>query len=133
SSKQLLSQLLTDFASGYVHKFGYSPFVKEVTDKAFELYPNSLNANMMNSNFLTVQFENAAHQISVNPRDNRDLQNIRFYPPIVAMLNETNAQYRKIDDLGYEYMSAQAYQKWLDDLMDAKQQQDNETIKQQFN
>ncbi|QTY27753.1 hypothetical protein [Flavobacterium sp. CS20] len=133
SSKQLLSQLLTDFASGYVHKFGYSPFVKEVTDKAFELYPNSLNANMMNSNFMTVQFENATHQIGVNPRDNRDLQNIRFYPPIVAMLNETNAQYRKIDDLGYEYMSAQAYQKWLDDLMDAKQQQDNETIKQQFN
>lgn len=133
SSKQLLSQLLTDFASGYVHKFGYSPFVKKVVGKALELNLNSLNANMMNSNFLTVQFENATKQIGVNPRDNRDLQNIRFYPPIVEMLNQTNNQYRKIDDLGYEYMSAQAYQKWLDDLMDAKQQQDNETIKQQFN
>lgn len=133
SSNQLLSQLITDFASGYVHKFGYSPFVKEVTDKALELNNNSINANMMNSNFLTVQFENAVKQIGVNPRDNKDLQNIRFYPPIVEMLNQTNAQYRKIDDLGYEYMSAQAYQKWLDDLMNAKQQQDNETIKQQFN
>ena len=133
SSNQLLSQLITDFASGYVHKFGYSPFVKEVTDKALELNNNSINANMMNSNFLTVQFENAVRQIGVNPRDNKDLQNIRFYPPIVEMLTQTNAQYRKIDDLGYEYMSAQAYQKWLDDLMDAKQQQDNETIKQQFN
>lgn len=133
SSKQLLSQLLTDFASGYVHKFGYSPLVKEVVDKGLELDPNSLNANMTNSNFLTAQFENATKQIGVNPRDNRDLQNIRFYLPIVEMLNQTNNQYRKIDDLGYEYMSAQAYQKWLDDLMDAKQQQDNETIKQQFN
>src|SRR5690554_2238483 len=133
SSNQLLSQLITDFASGYVHKFGYSPFVKEVTDKALELNNNSINANMMNSNFLTVQFENAVRQIGVNPRDNKDLQNIRFYPPIVEMLTQTNAQDRKIDDLGYEYMSAQAYQKWLDDLMDAKQQQDNETIKQQFN
>lgn len=133
SSKQLLSQLLTDFASGYIHKFGYSPFVKKIADKALELDPNSLNANMTSSNFLAVQFENAANQVGVNPRDNQDLQNVRFYPPIVAMLNESNSQNKKIDDLGYEYMPAQAYQKWLDDLMDAKQQQDNESIKQQFN
>lgn len=133
SSKQLLSQLITDFSSGYVHKFGNSPFVKKVVDKALELDPESLNANMVNSNFLTVQFENAVKQIGVNPRDNRDLQNIRFYPPIAEMLNQTNAQYRKIDDLGYEYMPATAYQKWLDHLMDAKQQQDNENIKRQFN
>lgn len=133
SSKQLLSQLITDFASGYVHKFGYSPFVKKVVDKALELDPESLNANMVNSNFLTVQFENAVTQIGVNPRDNKDLQNIRFYPPIVEMLNQTNEQYRKIDDSGYEYMPATAYQKWLDHLIDAKQQQDNEEIKRQFN
>lgn len=133
SSKQLLSQLLTDFASGYTHKFGYDPFIKEVADKALELDPKSVNASMVNSNFLTIQFENAVKQIGVNPRDNKDLQNIRFYPPIIEMLNQTNEQYRKIDDSGYEYMPAQAYQKWLDDLQQAKQQQDNETIKRQFN
>lgn len=132
TNRQLLSLLIADFAQGYVQKFGYSPFVKTMVNKALAIDSNSLNANMLNSNFLTIQFEHAAHQVGINPRDNQDLQNIRYYPPIVAMLYETNAQYQKIDDLGYEYMPVQAYQNWLNDLMDAKQQQDNETIKRQF-
>lgn len=133
TSKQLLAQLLTDLATGYTRKFGFDPFVKQVTDKALELAPDMINTNMFHSDFLTVQFEHAAQQVDINPRDKADLQNIRYYPPIVSMLNEVNSQYRKIDDLGYEYMPAQAYEAWLNSLMEAKQQQNNETMKQQFN
>lgn len=133
TSKEHMAVLLANLAIGYEHKFGNDPFVLEIANKALDLAPNQLNAHMIKATLLAEQFERAAHQIGVNPRDNRDLQNIRFHPPIVKMLDQANAQNRKIDNLGYEYMPATAYEKWLDDLMDAKQQQDNEKIKQQFN
>lgn len=132
SSKQLLSQLLTDFAQGYARKFGYDAFVNQVIDNSLELYPNSISANMMKSNYLTVQFEYVAHQVGIDPRNRQELQGIRFYPKIVEMLNQVNAQYATVDNLGYEYMSPQDYETWLASLKDAKQEQDNLQMKEQF-
>lgn len=133
SEKQLLSQLLSDFAQGYARKFGYDQFVKKVIDKALELYPNSITANMINSNYLTIQFEYVAKQVGINPRDRNELQNIRHYPNLVKLLNNVNSQYNKVDDLGFEFMSAEAYQNWLASLKNSKQQQDSEEMKKQFN
>tara|TARA_R110002074_G_scaffold14788_2_gene51248 strand:- start:10554 stop:11849 length:1296 start_codon:yes stop_codon:yes gene_type:complete len=132
SSKQLLSQLLTDFAQGYARKFGYDPFVKNVVDRALQLYPNSITANMLNSNYLTIQFEYIANQVGINPRDRNDLQNIRNFPKIVQMLNQVNLQYTTIDNLGYEYMSPTDYESWLASLKDAKTEKQNQEIKEQF-
>lgn len=133
SGRQLLAQLLADFAMGYTHKFGYDPFVNQVIDKVLELNPNSISANMLKSNYLTIQFEYIAQQVGINPRDKNDLQNIRFYPKIVELLNQTNAQYDKVDNLGFEFMPADAYEKWLNSLQDAHQKQESEELKNQFN
>lgn len=133
TEKQLLSQLLSDFAQGYARKFGYDQFVKDVVNKALELYPNSITANMINSNYLTVQFEYVAKQVGINPRDRNDLQNIRNYPNLVKLLSNVNSQYDKVDNLGFEFMSAEAYQNWLASLKESKQQQDSEEMKKQFN
>lgn len=133
SSKQLLAQLLADFAQGYARKFGYDPFVKSVVDKALELYPTNITANMLNSNYLTIQFEYVAKQVGVNPGDRNDLQNIRYYPKIVEMLNQVNEQYTSVDNLGYEYMSPQDYESWLTSLKEAKQKQKSEEMQKQFN
>lgn len=91
SSKQLLSQLLADFAMGYTRKFGYDSFTKEVIDKSLFLDPNSISANMLNSNYLTIQFEYVANQANINPRNNEELQNIRYYPKMVELLNQVNS------------------------------------------
>lgn len=133
TEKQLLSQLLSDFAQGYARKFGYDAFVNEVIDKALELYPNSISANMMKSNYLTIQFEYVAQQVGINPRNRQELQNIRHYPKIVQMLNQVNSQYDQVDDLGFEFMSPNDYQKWLSSLQETKQQADNKAMKKQFN
>lgn len=130
---QLLSQLLSDFAMGYTRKFGYDPFVKKVADKALELYPNSVTAQMIKSNYLTIQFEYVTQQVGINPRNRQELQNIRHFPKIVEMLNKVNAQYDKIDNLGFEFMSAEAYESWLASLNETKKKQDSEEMKQQFN
>jgi len=133
TNRQLLSVLLTDLAQGYVHKFGHDSFVNKTIDKALELYPNNINAQMVKSNYLTVLFEYVAYQAGINPRNPRDLQNIRYYPKIVEMLNKTNAQYATIDNLGYEHMPAEAYENWLNSLKEAKQKQQNREMRKQFN
>lgn len=88
---------------------------------------------MINSNYLTVQFEYVAKQVGINPRDRNDLQNIRNYPNLVKLLSNVNSQYDKVDNLGFEFMSAEAYQNWLASLKESKQQQDSEEMKKQFN
>lgn len=132
SDKQLMALLLASLAMGYVHKFGYGPFVKQIIDKSLALYPNLVNARMVNSNYLTYQFEYATNRAGINPKNHQDLQNIRYYPPLVQMLNQVNASYKAIDELGFEYMPADAYEKWLNSLQETKQKQNNEQIKQQF-
>lgn len=133
TEKQLLSQLLSDFAQGYARKFGYDTFVNQVIDKALQLYPNSVSANMMKSNYLTIQFEYVAQQVGINARNRQELQNIRHYPKIVEILNQVNTQYDQVDDLGFEFMSPEDYQKWLSSLQETKQKEDNEAMKKQFN
>lgn len=129
SKRQLLSQFFVELASGYIWKYGYDDFVYEVTQKALQLYPNSITANMVYANFLTTQFEHAAKMVGINPRDRKQLQNIHVYPELVEMLNMTNAQYTKLDELGHEHMTAKDYENWLNKLQEAKQKQDNELYK----
>ncbi len=132
SRKELLAQHLTDLASGYVHKYGYDEFVQSIVNKALELYPNSITANMIKANLDTARFEFVMRQLGINPADKQQLQNIRNFPKAIELLNTVNRQYAFIDNLGYEHMPEEAYKKWLESMADEKQKQDNETISQQF-
>jgi hypothetical protein len=132
-SKELLSQLLVDLAQGYARKFGYDPFVKEAVDEALKLYPNNINAHMLRSNYLTMEFEYVLDQIGINPHNKEELQNIRYFPEAVNLLAQVNGQYDKIDNLGFEFMSPEAYQKWLNSLQEHKQQHETKDMKKQFN
>jgi len=132
SKQELLSHFYTDLAMGYIHKFGYDQFVEKVANQALKLYPKSINANMLLSNFYTFRFEYAAKKLGINPRNNEELQKIQNYPITVKWLNQTNNQYKKIDDLGYQPMPDEAYENWLSSLKEAKNKQENETVKKQF-
>lgn len=132
SPRELLSHQLTDLAQGYIHKFGYDEFVQKVIDKALELYPNSISANMIKANLDTQRFEYVMRQLKINPHDNKQLQQIRHFPKAVELLNRVNGQYSLIDNLGFEQMPPEAYQKWLQDMRDEKQKQEDKAISEQF-
>lgn len=132
SEKELLAQFYTDLANAYIAKFGYDDFVGNVASKALELYPNSISANMIKANLLTMEFEYVCKQVGINPRDKQNLQNIRHYPKVVEMLNAVNAQYATIDNLGYTYMPAEAYQDWLQSMKKQENLQENQRINEQF-
>ena len=132
TKKQLLSQFYTDLAAGYYHKYGFDLFVEKAINKALELYPKNINANMIKANYNTAKFENVMKQLKIHPTDKEQLQRIRNYPQAVALLQETNGQYQAIDDLGFDFMPADAYEKWLGSLKKEEQKQEGEKIDKQF-
>lgn len=132
SRKELLGQHLTDLAGGYIFKFGYDEFVQTIIDKALALYPNSITANMLKANIASARFEHVMKQLGINPKDPNDLQNIKYFPKAIELLDSVNQQFDLVDNLGYEHMPEDAYQKWLQAMAGEKQKQDNETISKQL-
>ncbi len=132
NKRELLSQFYVDLAGGYVHKFGYDDFAKQIIDSALELYPDNINAQMMKATYYNRLFEFVASQLGINPFDKADLQRIKGNPRAVAILAEVNKQYQTIDELGYEKMPFEAYEEWLKSVTDEKNKQENEKFKQQF-
>lgn len=132
SKPQLLSEFYVDLANGYVHKFGYDDFVKQIGDKALQLYPKNVNAQMIVANYSNVSFLHACSKIGIDFKDKKQLQKIKNFPNVLAFLNEANWQSKKMDDLGYTEMPAEAYEKWLSSLKEAKQKQDSEKMSEQM-
>lgn len=124
TKKEMLSGLLTDLADGYIHKFGHDEFVKSVIDKALELSPNSIRANMIKANLDSARMDFVLRQIG-----NRPLEN---YPQAMEMINEVKSQYSFIDQLGYEVMPEEAYQEWLQSMNKENQKQKNEELTKQL-
>ena len=124
TKKEMLSGLLSDLADGYIHKFGYDEFVKTVIDKALELSPNSIRANMIKANLDSARMDFVLRQIGNKP--------LEKYPQAMEMINEVKSQYNFIDQLGYEDMPEEAYQEWLQSMKKENQKQKNEELTKQL-
>lgn len=132
TKQQMLSQFYTDLASGYLHKFGYDEFVEIVINKALELYPTSINANMVKANYNTEHLKYVIKKLGINTETQEGREKILQYPKAVEILQAMQMQYKVIDELGFQYMPADAYEKWLGSLKNEKSKQDNEKEKEQL-
>jgi hypothetical protein len=132
SKKELLSQLYTDLAMGYYHKFGYDDFVEKVVNKALDLYPNNISAQMVKANYNTAHLKYVVKALEIDTKTQEGREQILNYPEAVEILKKIQTQNKVIDDLGYQFMPADAYQKWLGSLKEAKNKQDDETLRKQF-
>lgn len=124
TKKEMLSGVLTDLAEGYIHKFGYDEFVKRVIDKALELSPNSIRANMIKSNLDSARLDFVLRQIGKRPLEN--------YPQAQDLMKWVKSQYDFIDQLGYEDMPDEAYQAWLQSMNKEDEKQKNEELTKQL-
>ena len=124
---QLLAHVLYDLAKGYASKYCYDSFVESVINKAIELDPNNINAQMVLSDYRTMRFQYVISQIKEPP------QQIHKYPRAKALLDEMYAQYDVLDNLGFEDMPEAEYEKWLNSLNDAKQKQQSQELFQGLN
>jgi len=119
TKKQVLSEFMVDLAKGYSTKFGYDEFVEQAIEKALELYPNNIFAQMLKSDCKTLRFMFVQKQLRVPPAE------IQKYPKAKKMLDEMYKQYEIIDNLGYEKMPIADYKKWLNSLKQAKNKQES--------
>lgn len=122
NQKELLSHVLFDLAKGYAVKYCYDSFVEQVIEKALELDPNNINAQMVKSDYRTMLFIYVQKQLNVSP------DNIYKYPKAKQLLDEMYAQYAIVDNLGFAQMPEEAYEKWLGSLQNAKQKQDSKQM-----
>ena len=119
NENQMMAHALYNLAKGYVSKFCYDSFVETVINKALELDPKNINAQMVLADYKTLRFQYVISQVKVPP------QHIHKYPRAKALLDEMHEQYAVIDNFGYEDMPEEEYEKWLNSLNDAKQQQES--------
>ena len=132
SKKEMLSQFYTDLASGYLHKFGYDDFVEQVANKALELNPSSINANMVKSNYNEARLKYVVKKLGINTQTQEGREKILNYPKAVEILQQMHAQYSIIDESGFQQMSAEAYEKWLGSLRAAEKKEESEKLAKQF-
>lgn len=127
--KELLAQFYADLANGYAHKYGMDEFVGKTLDKALEYSPNNIYANLLKSTFQQAKLEYVAGQLGIKNLENpEELQNIRFYPRALALLQETKAQFNNIDNLGYVPMPDGAYEEWLGNMKGEANRQKSEAL-----
>lgn len=132
TKQQMLSQLYTDLANGYLHKYGYDEFVEKVINKALELYPTSINANMVKANFNTEHLKYVVEKLGIDSKTQEGREKILEYPKAVKILEQMQKQYKVIDELGFQFMPDDAYEKWLGSLKNEKHKQDSEKEKEQL-
>lgn len=128
SKKELMSQFYADLANGYIHKYGMDEFVGKTLDKSLEYYPNNMYANLLKSTYQQARFKYVTDNLGIKNAENpKELQNIRYFPKAVELLQETKAQFDKIDNLGFKFMSPSAYSEWLSNMgREANRQQSEE-------
>ncbi|AWG24721.1 hypothetical protein FK004_05500 [Flavobacterium kingsejongi] len=132
TKQQVLSQFYTDLASGYIHKFGYDEFVDKVINKAIELYPTSINANMVKANYNEARLKYVVKELGINTQTQDGRNKILNYPQAIEILQQMHAQYKLVDDLGFQLMPADAYEKWLNSLKETKNKEESEKLAKQF-
>ncbi len=132
TKKEQFAHMLTELSNGYIHKYGYDEFTYKMIQKALELYPNLITAHMQLSNYNNLKFEYVCKQLGINPRNKKDLQNIRNYPKAIALLKKVQQEYNLIDNLGYEFITETQYKNWIISLQKEKGKQESKNIKETF-
>lgn len=128
SKKELMSQFYANLANGYIHKYGVDEFVGKTLDKALEYSPHNMYANLLKSMCQQTRFKHVTDNLGIKNTENpQELQNIRYFSKAMELLQETKAQFDRIDNLGFKFMSSSAYSEWLDNIgREANSQQSEE-------
>ncbi len=125
SQEALYAHQFVQLALGYVRKYGYDELVNEIIGKALEVYPNHVNAQLIKSNYDTFKMHYALSQLGIG---RHNFEQIKHYPFAMELYQNVSKQYQQVDELGYEEMPEEAYQKWLHSVKEKQNKQKNTTL-----
>ncbi len=122
TKKQVIAHCLSDLAAGYVHKYGYDPFVIQCVDSVLAYAPGNTSALAMKSNYHSIRLTFTASQVGSPPPDILKTQ----YPQIYKLFEERNAFYHRLDEIGYVEMPKEVYETWLNSVNQEKERREHD-------
>jgi len=127
STRQLYAQCLADLLIGYDTKLKYDGFADQLKQAIFQLDPNNLTASVIDANAKT-----AIALEKVNAAGHPKEADLPKHPDAYKAYMAMSAAYKKIDDLGYQEMPNDAYQRWLKSIEQEKTRQENKDIRERL-
>lgn len=127
TQRQLFAQCLADLLLGYMSKFYYDDFAEEIRQKILQINPNNLTANIIDANVKTLIAQQAIKAAGTpKPID------LPKFPEAYKAFTNMQAAYDKVDNLGYQDMPKEAYQKWLKTIETEKRKQENRELEEKM-
>jgi hypothetical protein len=108
SKKEVIATCLADLAKGYIHKYGFDPFVLECTQTALKYSPNNVYALQIQADYQTYLFSFVINQLGRPP-----VATLPNYPQAYELYQKMHQSYEKLDAIGYEAMPEDIYAAWL--------------------
>ncbi|NDW12549.1 hypothetical protein D0T50_06550 [Bacteroides sp. 214] len=113
----VIAEMLLELARGYYQKYGYDDFYLKCIDTAQQYLKNDLNAKILKSAYQTRLTLTLAHLLQAPTPEIMQELSPEAYRHYELML----AQYKEIDDLGYEELPMGVYAMWLDHIAKEKE------------
>jgi len=106
----IIANMLLDLARGYYQKYGYDDFYLKCIDTATQYLTNNVDALILKSAYQTRLTLVLGHLLNAPNPDVMKQKSPEAYKHFELM----QAQYKEIDDMGYEELPDDLYARWLD-------------------
>lgn len=127
SQRKLYAQMLSDLLLGYLDNFSYDDFAEQMRQRILQINADNTTALIIDAN---IKRQIAFQKIKAagSPKED-DLPN---YPDAYNAYLDMQTAFEKIDNIGYQDMPKEAYQKWLQSIEEEKKKQANQELKQKM-
>ncbi|MDU1891756.1 MAG: hypothetical protein E6767_13805 [Dysgonomonas sp.] len=107
--RQTVTKMLLELARGYLEKYGFDDFYMQCVTAAMKNMPDDIDALWMQSAYQTrITLALAQALNAPNPEIMKEMS-----PEAYQHFELMQAQYRRIDELGYEDLPEDLYARWL--------------------
>ncbi len=118
--KKAVAELLTHLMRGYYKKYGYDDFILKCADIFMQYSPNSVRALKFKADYQTQLTLTLAHLLNAPKPDIMK----EMSPEAYTHFEQMQALYKQMNDLGYEELPSDLYQRWLDHIAKEKAKAD---------
>jgi hypothetical protein len=108
SQRQLYARCLGDLLLGYLQKFEYDDFAREISSTILRIDPSNMTVLIVDAN---VKRAIALREIMAAGKPKPE--DLPKYPRAYQSYQDMKEAISKVEDLGYQDMSPEAYQAWL--------------------
>ncbi len=127
SQKDLYAQCLADLLLGYLKKFDYDGFADQIKKRILSTNPQNMTGLMVEADIKRAIALNKINAVGRPPENE-----LSKYPEAYQAYLEMHQVYERIDDLGFQDMPKEAYEKWLKTVEVEKKKQENIELQQRL-